>query len=216
MAELRLSQILDEKNISLIYLLSFIAYIAFYYFEKWSDYEIGDSIPITILAVILIIVELILFIVQTVTVITGLKRKTIHKAPAVLILLTPTLILLYLIFMSTVGGGLGRFRIEDFIVLTFHFAVPFSVLYGFAAFAVRSKTVNVKASKIFGVLHALAGAGMTFFYYKIYNTAQAYDYGVPIPDVWYYSPESLLIGYGIWAILGLKAGILLLTNRTNT
>lgn len=207
--------ILHERNIYLIYLFSFLAYIAFY-FEKWSNYEIGESIPITILAVILIIGELLLFIAPTVAVIAGLKRKAISKVPAVLILLTPTLILLYYIFMATVGGGIGRFRIEDFIILAFHFAVPFSVLYGFAAFAIQSKTAKAKAAKVFGVLHALAGAGMTFFYYKIYNTAQAYDYGIPIPDVWYYSPESLLIGYGIWALLGVAAGILMLTDRTKS
>ena len=100
--------------------------------------------------------------------------------------------------------------------IMFDLAVPLSILYGFAAFSVRNKTSKAKTAKVFGILHALSGAGMTFFYYKIYNTAQAYDYGIPIPDVWYYSPESLLIGYGIWALLGVVAGIFMLTDKTKS
>ena len=207
--------ILHERNISLIYFLPLLSYIV-YYFARANVDGIREFIPLRLLMILLVAVELLLVILPTVSAVAGLKRKTIRKVPAVLIILTPTLILLYYIFMATVGGGIGRFTLVDCTTMIFHFAVPLSILYGFAAFAVQNKTANAKAAKVLGILHALAGAGMTFFYYKIYNTAQAYDYGVPIPDVWYYSPESLLIGYGIWALLGAAAGILMLTDKTKS
>lgn len=211
MTGLNIIRILDERNISLIYIFSLLSYIACY-FAIWNVDGIRELVPLTILAVILIIGEIILLALPTISIIIGIKRKTVNKLPAVLIIIPVLLILLYFIYLLLAGGDM---KIGSLLKIMLDLAVPFSVLYGFAAFAIRNKTAKVKAAKIFGVLHALAGAGMTFFYYKIYNTAQAYDYGVPIPDVWYYSPESLLIGYGIWAILGLIAGILLLTDRAN-
>ena len=207
--------ILHERNLSLIYFLPLLSYIV-YYFARANVDGIREFIPLRLLVILLVAVELLLVILPTVSAVAGLKRKTIRKVPAVLILLTPTLILLYYIFMATVGGGIGRFTLVDCTTMIFHFAVPLSILYGFAAFSVRNKTSKAKTAKVFGILHALAGAGMTFFYYKIYNTAQAYDYGIPIPDVWYYSPESLLIGYGIWALLGVVAGIFMLTDKTKS
>ena len=208
-------RILHERNISLIYLFSILSYIACY-FAIWNVDGIREFVPITILAVILSIGEIILLLLPAVAGIVGLKRKTIRKIPAILTITPIILILLYFTILTVTGWGFLGFRLDSFMKLMLDLAVPLSILYGFAAFAVRSKTANAKAAKVLGVLHALAGAGMTFFYYKIYSTAQAYDYGVPIPDVWYYSPESLLIGYGIWALLGAAAGILMLTDKTKS
>ena len=208
-------RILHERNISLIYLFSILSYIACY-FAIWNVDGIREFVPITILAVILSVGEIILLLLPAVAGIVGLKRKTIRKIPAILTITPIILILLYFTILTITGWGFLGFRLDSFMKLMLDLAVPLSVLYGFAAFAVRSKTANAKAAKVLGILHALAGAGMTFFYYKIYNTAQAYDYGVPIPDVWYYSPESLLIGYGIWALLGVAAGILMLTDKTKS
>ena len=208
-------RILHERNISLIYLFSILSYIACY-FAIWNVDGIREFVPITILAVILSVGEIILLLLPAVAGIVGLKRKTIRKIPAILTITPIILILLYFTILTITGWGFLGFRLDSFMKLMLDLAVPLSVLYGFAAFAVQNKTANAKAAKVLGVLHALAGAGMTFFYYKIYNTAQAYDYGVPIPDVWYYSPESLLIGYGIWALLGAAAGILMLTDKTKS
>ena len=207
--------ILHERNISLIYFFSILSYIACY-FAIWNVDGIREFVPITILAVILSVGEIILLLLPAVAGIVGLKRKTIRKIPAILTITPIILILLYFTILTVTGWGFLGFRLDSFMKLMLDLAVPLSILYGFAAFAVRSKTANAKAAKVLGVLHALAGAGMTFFYYKIYNSAQAYDYGVPIPDVWYYSPESLLIGYGIWALLGVAAGILMLTDKTKS
>ncbi|MBE6515987.1 MAG: hypothetical protein E7Z71_04760 [Methanocorpusculum parvum] len=207
--------ILHERNISLIYLFSILSYIACY-FAIWNVDGIREFVPITILAVILSVGEIILLLLPAVAGIVGLKQKTIRKIPAILTITPIILILLYFTILTITGWGFLGFRLDSFMKLMLDLAVPLSVLYGFAAFAVRSKTANAKAAKVLGILHALEGAGMTFFYYKIYSTAQAYDYGVPIPDVWYYSPESLLIGYGIWALLGAAAGILMLTDKTKS
>ena len=207
--------ILHERNISLIYFFSILSYIACY-FAIWNVDGIREFVPITILAVILSVGEIILLLLPAVAGIVGLKRKTIRKIPAILTITPIILILLYFTILTVTGWGFLGFRQDSFMKLMLDLAVPLSILYGFAAFAVRSKTANAKAAKVLGVLHAVAGAGMTFFYYKIYSTAQAYDYGVPIPDVWYYSPESLLIGYGIWALLGVAAGILMLTDKTKS
>lgn len=207
--------ILHERNISLIYLFSILSYIACY-FAIWNVDGIREFVPITILAVILSVGEIILLLLPAVAGIVGLKRKTIRKIPAILTITPIILILLYFTILTVTGWGFLGFRLDSFMKLMLDLAVPLSILYGFAAFAVRSKTANAKAAKVLGVLHAVAGAGMTFFYYKIYSAAQAYDYGVPIPDVWYYSPESLLIGYGIWALLGVAAGILMLTDKTKS
>ena len=208
-------RILHERNISLIYLFSILSYIACY-FAIWNVDGIREFVPITILAVILSVGEIILLLLPAVAGIVGLKRKTIRKIPAILTITPIILILLYFTILTITGWGFLGFRLDSFMKLMLDLAVPLSILYGFAAFAVLSKTANAKAAKVLGVLHALAGAGMTIFYYKIYNTAQAYDYGIPIPDVWYYSPESLLIGYGIWALLGAAAGILMLTDKTKS
>ena len=207
--------ILHERNISLIYLFSILSYIACY-FAIWNVDGIREFVPITILAVILSVGEIILLLLPAVAGIVGLKRKTIRKIPAILTITPIILILLYFTILTVTGWGFLGFRLDSFMKLMLDLAVPLSILYGFAAFAIQNKTSNAKAAKVLGVLHALAGAGMTFFYYKIYNTAQAYDYGIPIPDVWYYSPESLLIGYGIWALLGAAAGILMLTDKTKS
>ena len=207
--------ILHERNISLIYLFSILSYIACY-FAIWNVDGIREFVPITILAVILSVGEIILLLLPAVAGIVGLKRKTIRKIPAILTITPIILILLYFTILTITGWGFLGFRLDSFMKLMLDLAVPLSILYGFAAFAIQNKTANAKAAKVLGVLHALAGAGMTFFYYKIYSTAQAYDYGVPIPDVWYYSPESLLIGYGIWALLGVAAGILMLTDKTKS
>ena len=207
--------ILHERNISLIYLFSILSYIACY-FAIWNVDGIREFVPITILAVILSVGEIILLLLPAVAGIVGLKRKTIRKIPAILTITPIILILLYFTILTITGWGFLGFRLDSFMKLMLDLAVPLSILYGFAAFAVQNKTANAKAAKVLGVLHALAGAGMTFFYYKIYSTAQAYDYGIPIPDVWYYSPESLLIGYGIWALLGAAAGILMLTDKTKS
>ena len=207
--------ILHERNISLIYFFSILSYIACY-FAIWNVDGIREFVPITILAVILSVGEIILLLLPAVAGIVGLKRKTIRKIPAILTITPIILILLYFTILTVTGWGFLGFRLDSFMKLMLDLAVPLSILYGFAAFAIQNKTANAKAAKVLGVLHALAGAGMTFFYYKIYNTAQAYDYGVPIPDVWYYSPESLLIGYGIWALLGVAAGILMLTDKTKS
>ena len=207
--------ILHERNISLIYLFSILSYIACY-FAIWNVDGIREFVPITILAVILSVGEIILLLLPAVAGIVGLKRKTIRKIPAILTITPTILILLYFTILTITGWGFLGFRLDSFMKLMLDLAVPLSILYGFAAFAIQNKTANAKAAKVLGVLHALAGAGMTFFYYKIYNTAQAYDYGVPIPDVWYYSPESLLIGYGIWALLGAAAGILMMTDKTKS
>ena len=207
--------ILNEKNIAHIYVFSFLSYVA-YYFVRGNVDGIREFIPLTVFAVILQIGEILLLIVPTISAVVGLKRRTIRKLPAVLVLLSVLLIPLYFIFMSTIGGGLGRIGIVDLAVMLFQFAVPLSVLYGFAAFALQSRTKNAKAAKVLGVLHALAGAGMTFFYYKIYITKQAYDFGVAIPDVWYYSPTCLVVGYFIWALLGLLAGKFMIADKTDT
>ena len=207
--------ILHERNISLIYLFSILSYIACY-FAIWNVDGIREFVPITILAVILSVGEIILLLLPAVAGIVGLKRKTIRKIPAILTITPIILILLYFTILTITGWGFLGFRLDSFMKLMLDLAVPLSILYGFAAFAIQNKTANAKAAKVLGVLHAVAGAGMTFFYYKIYSTAQAYDYGVPIPDVWYYSPESLLIGYGIWALLGAAAGILMLTDKTKS
>ena len=209
-------RILHERNISLIYLFSILSYITCY-FAIWNiDGILHEVIPITILAVILSVGEIILLLLSAIAVIIGLKRKTIRKIPAILTITPIVLILLYFTLLTVTGWGFLGFRLDSLMKLMFDLAVPLSILYGFAAFSVRNKTAKAKTAKVFGVLHALAGAGMTFFYYKIYNTAQAYDYGIPIPDVWYYSPESLLIGYGIWALLGAAAGILMMTDKTKS
>ena len=207
--------ILHERNISLIYLFSILSYIACY-FAIWNVDGIREFVPITILAVILSVGEIILLLLPAVAGIVGLKRKTIRKIPAILTITPIILILLYFTILTVTGWGFLGFRLDSFMKLMLDLAVPLSILYGFAAFAIQNKTANAKAAKVLGVLHALAGAGMTFFYYKIYPPAQAYDYGVPIPDVWYYSPESLLIGYGIWALLGTAAGILMVTDKTKS
>lgn len=207
--------ILNENNIAHIYVFSFLSYVA-YYFTGGNVDGIREFMPLTIFAVILLIGEILLIIVPVISALVGLKRRTIRKLPAFLLLLSVLLIPLYLIFMSTIGGGLGRIGIVDLAVMLFHFAVPLSVLYGFVAFTLQSRTKNVKAAKVLGALHALAGAGMTFFYYKIYTTKQAYDFGVAIPDVWYYSPTCLVVGYFIWALLGLLAGKFMFADKTDT
>ena len=163
--------ILHERNISLIYFFSILSYIACY-FAIWNvDGILREVIPITILAVILSVGEIILLLLPAVSGIVGLKRKTIRKIPAILTITPIILILLYFTILTVTGWGFLGFRLDSFMKLMLDLAVPLSILYGFAAFAIQNKTANAKAAKVLGVLHALAGAGMTFFYYKIYNTA---------------------------------------------
>ncbi len=213
MSESKLMKIVDSRNIALIYIFSALSYIL-YYTVAFNARSISESIPLSIVAIALIIIELLLFILPAVVAIVGIKQKTLRPFPAILTIIGVALLLLYLIYMLSYDAFGSLYSVITLPQMIFFLALTLSVLYGFAAFAVKEDGKKLTAAKIFGFLHVLAGAGMTYFYYKIYYGMQAYDYdGAVVPDVWYYSPETLLIGFGIWAILGLIAGILIFANR---
>ncbi len=215
MSESKLMKIMDGRNIALIYIFSILNFIL--YRGIAINYGIiSDSIPLSIVAVILIIIDLILLILPAIAAVVGIKQKTLRPFPAVLTVIALALILLYLIYMLTYDALDSLDNILRLPQMIFFLALTLSVLYGFAAFAIKGESRKLTAAKIFGVLHVLSGAGMTYFYYKIFNGLQSCTVGEPArPDVWYYSPETLLIGFGIWAVLGFIAGVLIFANKNN-
>ena len=57
---------------------------------------------------------------------------------------------------------------------------------------------------------------MTYVYFGIYRSVQQYDTSLDlINDIWYYSIWVLLIGFGIWALIGVITGILTLASLQN-
>ncbi len=57
---------------------------------------------------------------------------------------------------------------------------------------------------------------MTYVYFCVSRSVQQYDTSLHlINDIWYYSIWVLLIGFGIWAVIGVIAGILTLASLKN-
>lgn len=210
-----LARILDGRNIALIYIFSMLAYIAYYAVLMNQDL-VRTSVPFFVLAAVAIIIEALLFIIPAVVAIVGAKQKTLHPVPCVLTVIAVAILLfdsVYFIVAGSFGDPVLRL-IRSFPTVFMTSAMTISILYGFAAFAIKSESAKIKAAKIFGALHAALGLVMTIFYYGVYRGMQAYDYlGVVKLDVWYYSPLTLIIGFGIWAVVGLIAGVLVFTDR---
>ena len=76
--------------------------------------------------------------------------------------------------------------------------------------ASSKKAVSAKTS---GICLGAVGLGMTYVYFWVYRSVQQYDTSLHlIKDIWYYSIWVLHIGFGIWAVIGVIAGILTLVS----
>ena len=80
----------------------------------------------------------------------------------------------------------------------------------------RASSKKAESAKISGICLGIAGLGMTYVYFWVYRSVQQYDTSLNlIKDIWYYSIWVLLIGFGIWAVIGVTAGILTLASLKN-
>lgn len=191
MSESILQRLIGGRNIALIYFFSVAAYLL-YYFVLYNQDTLRESVPVFILGGIFLIAEFLFLILPAVSAIVGINQKTLRRFPAVLVILAAVLIILYILLIA---GNVSLFDpVQSIPMILFFLAVPLSLLYGFSAYAIQSSSPKIKAARILGSLHAVAGVVMTICYYGMFMPA--------IP-----------IGFGIWAALGLAAGILLIADR---
>ena len=150
--------------------------------------------------------------------IQGLRLHTLQKLPGILIITAVVLILGISVCLMVIGNprSFGE-ALRLFSIDLFFISLIFTPLYCPAAFMLRGpsskKAVSAKTS---GICLGIAGLGMTYVYFGIYRGVQQYDTSLNlIKDIWYYSIWVLLIGFGIWAVIGVITGILTLASLKN-
>ncbi|HJJ36982.1 MAG TPA: hypothetical protein O0X47_00305, partial [Methanocorpusculum sp.] len=150
--------------------------------------------------------------------IQGLRMHTLQKLPCILIITTVVLILGISVCLMFIGNprSFGE-ALRIFSIDLFFISLIFTPLYCPAAFMLRGpSSKKAESAKISGICLGIAGLGMTYVYFGIYRGVQQYDTSLNlIKDIWYYSIWVLLIGFGIWAVIGVIAGILTLASLKN-
>ncbi|MEA5036896.1 hypothetical protein SDC9_34999 [bioreactor metagenome] len=150
--------------------------------------------------------------------IQGLRLHTLQKLPGILIITAVVLILGISVCLMVIGNprSFGE-ALRLFSIDLFFISLIFTPLYCPAAFMLRvPSSKKAVSAKISGICLSIAGLGMTYVYFWVSRSVQQYDTSLHlINDIWYYSIWVLLIGFGIWAVIGVITGILTLASLKN-
>ena len=206
--------------IALIYFLPVSVWLLYILFTQYYDPAISGSLAQVFLfgTSLLAVLSVSLLLLPFAGAIQGLRMHTLQKLPCILIITAVVLILGLSVCLVVIGNprsfpeALRIFSLELFFL-----SLIFTPLYCPAAFvlsgASSKKAVSAKTS---GICLGAVGLGMTYVYFWVYRSVQQYDTSLNlIKDIWYYSIWVLLIGFGIWAVIGVTAGILALASLKN-
>jgi len=150
--------------------------------------------------------------------IQGLRMHTLQKLPCILIITAVVLILGLSVCLMFIGNPRSFPEVlRIFSLNLFFISLILTPLYCPAAFMLRrSSSKKAVSAKISGICLGIPGLGMTYVYFWVSRSVQQYDTSLHlINDIWYYSIWVLLIGFGIWAVIGVIAGILTLASLKN-
>lgn len=206
--------------IALIYFLPISVWLLYILFTQYYDPAISGSLaPVFLFGTsLLAVIAVSLLLLPFAGAIQGLRLRTMRKLPCILII-TAVVLILGISVCSLLLGNSRSFAeaLRMFSLDLFFLSLIFTPLYCPAAFMLRrassKKAVSAKTS---GICLGIAGLGMTYVYFGIYCSVQQYDTSLNlIKDIWYYSIWVLLIGFGIWAVIGVIAGILTLASLKN-
>ncbi|RBQ24406.1 MAG: hypothetical protein ALMCE001_12980 [Methanocorpusculum sp. MCE] len=206
--------------IALIYFLPVSVWLLYilvtqYYYPAIS----GSLAPAFLFGIsLLAVLSVSLLLLPFAGAIQGLRLHTLQKLPCILIITAVVLILGLSVCLVVIGNPRSFPEVlRLFSFSLFDISLILTPLYCPAAFMLRGesskKAVSAKTS---GICLGIAGLGMTYVYYGISRSVQQYDTSLNlIKDIWNYSIWVLLIGYGIWAVIGVTAGILTLASLKN-
>ena len=206
--------------IALIYFLPVSVWLLYilvtqYYYPAIS----GSLAPVFLFGIsLLAVLSVSLLLLPFAGAIQGLRLRTMRKLPCILIITAVVLILGISVCLMFIGHPRSFSEVlRLFSIDLFFLSLIFTPLYCPAAFMLRrassKKAVSAKTS---GICLGAVGLGMTYVYFWVYRSVQQYDTSLNlIKDIWYYSIWVLLIGFGIWAVIGVTAGILTLTSLKN-
>ena len=203
--------------VALIYFLPVSVWLLYilvtqYYYPAIS----GSLAPVFLFGIsLLAVLSVSLLLLPFAGAIQGLRLRTMRKLPCILIITAVFLILGLSVCLMFIGNPRSFSEVlRLFSIDLFFISLILTPLYCPAAFMLRRESSKKAASaKISGICLGIAGLGMTYVYFGIYCSVQQYDTSHNlIKDIWYYSIWVLLIGFGIWAVIGVIAGILTLAS----
>ncbi|HJJ37970.1 MAG TPA: hypothetical protein O0X47_05455 [Methanocorpusculum sp.] len=206
--------------IALIYFLPVSVWLLYilvtqYYYPAIS----GSLAPVFLFGIsLLAVLSVSLLLLPFAGAIQGLRLRTMRKLPCILIITAVVLILGISVCLMFIGHPRSFSEVlRLFSIDLFFLSLIFTPLYCPAAFMLRrASSKKAESAKISGICLGIAGLGMTYVYFWVYRSVQQYDTSLNlIKDIWYYSILVLLIGFGIWAVIGVTAGILMLTSLKN-
>ena len=203
--------------VALIYFLPVSVWLLYILFTQYYDPAVSGSFAPVFLAgtSLLVIISAALLLLPFAGVIQGLRMHTLQKLPCILII-TAVILILGISVCSLILGNPRSFgeALRLFSLDLFFISLILTPLYCPAAFMLRgASSKKAVSAKISGICLGIAGLGMTYVYFGIYCSVQQYDTSLQlIKDIWYYSIWVLLIGFGIWAVIGVIAGILTLAS----
>ena len=206
--------------IALIYFLPVSVWLLYILVTQYYDPAISGSLAQVFLfgTSLLAVLSVSLLLLPFAGAIQGLRMHTLQKLPCILIITAVVLILGLSVCLVVIGNprsfpeALRIFSLELFFL-----SLIFTPLYCPAAFVLSgASSKKAVSAKISGICLGIAGLGMTYVYFWVYRSVQQYDTSLNlIKDIWYYSIWVLLIGFGIWAVIGVTAGILTLASLKN-
>ena len=206
--------------IALIYFLPVSVWLLYilvtqYYYPAIS----GSLAPVFLFGIsLLAVLSVSLLLLPFAGAIQGLRMHTLQKLPCILIITAVVLILGISVCLMFIGHPRSFSEaLRLFSIDLFFLSLIFTPLYCPAAFMLRrASSKKAESAKISGICLGIAGLGMTYVYFWVYRSVQQYDTSLNlIKDIWYYSIWVLLIGFGIWAVIGVIAGILTLASLKN-
>jgi hypothetical protein len=206
--------------IALIYFLPVSVWLLYILFTQYYYPAISGSLaPLFLFGTsLLVVLAVSLLLLPFAGAIQGLRMHTLQKLPCILII-TGVVLILGISVCSLLLGNSRSFveALRMFSLDLFFFSLIFTPLYCPAAFMLRGESSKKAGSaKTSGICLGIAGLGMTYMYFWVYRSVQQYDTSLHlIKDIWYYPTWTLLIGFGIWAVIGVIAGILTLASLKN-
>jgi len=206
--------------IALIYFLPVSVWLLYILVTQYYDHAISSSLAQVFLfgTSLLAVLAVSLLLLPFAGAIQGLRMHTLQKLPCILIITAVVLILGLSVCLVVIGNPRSFPEVlRIFSLNLFFISLILTPLYCPAAFMLRrSSSKKADSAKTSGICLGIAGLGMTYVYFWVYRSVQQYDTSLNlIKDIWYYSIWVLLIGFGIWAVIGVTAGILTLASLKN-
>lgn len=220
MFHLRLKPNVSERYLSLIYFLPVSVWLLYILFNQYYYPAISGSFaPVFLFGTsLLAVLAVSLLLVPFAGAIQGLRLHTLQKLPCILLITAVVLILGISVCLMFIGNprSFGE-ALRIFSLNLFFISLILTPLYCPAAFMLRrSSSKKAVSAKISGICLGIAGLGMTYVYFWVSRSVQQYDTSLHLTnDIWYYSIWVLLIGFGIWAVIGVITGILTLASLKN-